>query len=105
MTETAAPALTIETTAYGATVTARFDTPQDAAAFAARFPKAAKLTAPSLNGYTVVGRPGHPERGMIRVHVKLTADGVNGGVNETGLRRLATIRRAAAKLGVEVIES
>jgi hypothetical protein len=100
-------AITITTDAYSATVEARFATPGEAAEFAARFPKSTKLASPSLNGYTLVGRENGQtvETGIIRVSVKLAEDGVNGGQNEAGLKRLATIRRTAAKLGIEVVEN
>lgn len=98
-----ATALTIETTKFGATVRALFDTPADAMAFAQRFPKSTKL-AGTVNSHSLVN-PGGPDTGIVKVFVKLAADGTNGGANETGLKRLATIRRVAARLGIEVIEN
>ena len=35
--------------------------------------------------------------------VKLTSNAVNGGVNETGIRRYRSLVRHAAKLGVEIV--
>jgi hypothetical protein len=99
----AAATLTIETTVYGATVSARFATPADAMAFAGQFPKSTKLVS-TVNGHSVVV-PGGADTGIVKVFVKLAADGTNGGQNEAGLRRLATIRRTAARLGVTVVEA
>lgn len=93
--------MTITAGIHSTTIEARFATPQAAADFVASFPKAAKLASPSLNGHTVVAAGG-VETGIVKVHIRTAADGVNGGVNETGMKRLATIRRTAAKLGVEV---
>lgn len=72
------------------------DTPESAAALVALFPKSAKLTAGRImqNG----GRIG----GFIRGSGKLATDGVNGGVNETAIRRYRAVVRAAAKLGIEI---
>ena len=35
--------------------------------------------------------------------VKLAADAANGGKNETGMKRIATFEKAAAKLGIELV--
>jgi hypothetical protein len=102
MTQTAAAALTITTTAFGATISAYFDTPADALTFAQRFPKSTKL-AGTVNSHSVV-HPGAADSGIVKVFVKLAQDGVNGGQNEAGMKRLTTIRRTAAKLGIEIIE-
>ena len=37
------------------------------------------------------------------MNVSTVADAVNGGVNELGLRRVAAVRRLAAKLDVAVV--
>ncbi|QED11191.1 hypothetical protein SEA_ZARTROSA_79 [Arthrobacter phage Zartrosa] len=38
------------------------------------------------------------------INVKLSADAANGGANEAGMKRIAAFEKAAAKLGVELIE-
>ncbi|AMM44538.1 hypothetical protein BARRETLEMON_76 [Arthrobacter phage BarretLemon] len=38
------------------------------------------------------------------INVKLSADSSNGGVNETGMKRIAAFEKAAAKLGIELAE-
>jgi hypothetical protein len=99
--------MTITTSTHTATVTAYFATPAAAAEFAARFPKSTKLASPTLRGHTLGGMVDgrYVQSGIVKMYVRLRADGVNGGTNETGLKRLATIRRTAAKLGVEIVET
>lgn len=71
----------------------------DAEAYAAQFPKSAKMRTSEY------GNGGDKARwGLVRFDVRTASDGVNGGVNESGLKRLATIRRTAAKLGFEIID-
>lgn len=74
-------------------------TEEEARAIAARFPKSAGIKATTLTshngGATLV-------QGYLRMGVRLVSDGVNGGVNETGLRRYRSFRRAAEKLGLDV---
>lgn len=59
-------------------------------AFAARFPKAAGVTVHGANACA---------RAILR------ASGVNGGVNETGLRRYRALIASAEKLGVTMVWS
>lgn len=98
-TATRAP-LTITANRFWTRATARFDTRDQAAAYVALFPKSTKLTSAE-----VVTAPGERNYFLVETSVRTAADGVNGGTNETGLRRIATIRRVAAKLGIEVIEN
>ncbi len=67
---------------------ARLATADEATALAASFPRSVRARA--------VGA-------TVRLEIALRANGANGGVNETGLRRYATFRRVAAKLGPEVV--
>lgn len=71
----------------------------DAVAFAAQFPKSAKMFGGTLscydNGRSYV-------QGYASSHGNLVSNGVNGGVNESALRRYKAIVAAAAKLGVEI---
>jgi hypothetical protein len=79
----------------GASVEAILATVAEAQALVARFPKSAGLRATGCN--TRDGVVGH-----VRLRVGLEPNGANGGINETGLRRLRTVLRAAEKLGVPV---
>ena len=75
---------------------AELPTKADAAEFAAQFPKSAKVFAGLL--YTENGT-----RGWASAQASLVSDGVNGGVNETGLRRYRTIVKTAERLGIEIL--
>ncbi len=63
-----------------------------AAAIAAAFPKSLRLRACSLSS-----QDGY--RPYINFHVRLSADGVNGGFNETGVKRYRSFRKQIEKLG------
>ena len=67
--------------------TASFDRPAEAMAFAARFPKSAGL---QIHGANATSR------------ATLTANGVNGGVNEAGVRRYRSLIARAQQLGVTI---
>lgn len=72
-----------------ADLVAHFATPEAAAEFVAAQPKALGLHATSL--HTTVDGTARGERvvvGYVKGNVKLVKDGVNGGVNETGIKRL-----------------
>ncbi|WP_128645454.1 hypothetical protein [Rhodococcus sp. BS-15] len=62
-----------------------FERTADASAFAAQFPKAAGITVHGAN---------------VSARAILRGDGVNGGVNEAGLRRYRALVASAEKLGV-----
>lgn len=66
---------------------ASFDWPAEAMAFAARFPASAGL---QIHGANAVSR------------ATLAANGANGGVNETGVRRYRSLIRRAQQLGVTI---
>lgn len=65
--------------------TASFERTADASAFAAQFPRGAGVAVHGANASA---------RAILR------ADGVNGGVNEAGLRRYRALVASAEKLGV-----
>lgn len=76
------------------------DTPEQAVDLAARFPKAAKVHGGPCSGWGPNGAL--PTTGLISGYAILEANGVNGGVNETGLKRYRTWLAAAEKLGLEI---
>lgn len=64
------------------------------------FPKSARLHRSSVSTHTGGGVwIAYP---LALTHIKLLADGVNGGRNETGIKRVHSILRAAAKAGLAV---
>ncbi len=60
-----------------------------------QFPKSLKVK-PSLLHTTGGYKP------FVQLVANLTANGVNGGINETGLRRYRSFRKNAEKLGIEI---
>lgn len=66
---------------------ASFERPAEAMAFAARFPKSAGV---QIHGANATSR------------ATLLANGVNGGVNESGVRRYQSLIRTAQELGVTI---
>ncbi|GIH07512.1 hypothetical protein Rhe02_55790 [Rhizocola hellebori] len=76
---------------------AEFATLEQAQQFAALFPKTAKLTT-----VTCYDPSRGTKTGIAENYSNLTADGSNGGVNETAIRRYRTLVKAAAKLGITV---
>lgn len=99
MNDTASPALTITANPTFVNVRAELPTIEAAREFAALFPRAAKMRAEEVST-----GPGRPDYAIVSVTITTAANGVNGGTNETGIKRLAGIRRAAAKHGIEIIE-
>lgn len=77
-----------------------FGTEAEAVEWAAQFPKSAKLRVRSVTDHSAIG--GAQTWHDASVVIGLGANGVNGGVNETGLRRLRTIERTAARLGERI---
>lgn len=61
-----------------------------------RFPKGCKTRA------IVITMEDRSVKGLVRMDARLVPDGVNAGVNETGVKRYRAIVKAAAKLGVEI---
>lgn len=68
---------------------------EEARELAARFPKSCGMKAGTL--WTAEGA-----RGWVSCQATLQADGVNRGVNETGLRRYRAVLAAAERLGLTV---
>lgn len=71
---------------------------------AATFPKSAKVRGTSLS--TFEGKPGADDYrnfvcGLVIFDADLASNGVNGGINETGLRRYRAMRKALAAAGIE----
>jgi hypothetical protein len=82
-----------------------------AQAFAAHFPKSAGVRATSLggadydwdeHGKIVSGSGRNWVSAYLTFRVQLRADGVNKGVNETGVKRYRALRRHAERLGYTV---
>lgn len=74
-----------------------FATEEEATTRAAQFPKSCALKVLTIWGYD----PYY----LVSTRVHLRADGVNGGTNEAGIKRLASIKRTASKLGIVVEET
>lgn len=69
----------------------------EAEADVAQFPKSSKLKAYELRDYTT-GKL----RYYARISIKLRTDGTNGGVNETGIKRMRAIYRVLDKQALPV---
>jgi hypothetical protein len=75
----------------------------EAEADAAAYPKGARLRVISFNGgYGATGEQNWTVY-YAGVRIELAANGTNGGINETGVKRLHQIERAAAKLGQDIV--
>ena len=66
-----------------------FPTEADAQAFVATLPKSLKARATTMSGHL----PNGAVSGYVWLRASLAKDGVNGGVNETGLKRLKVAAR------------
>lgn len=86
-----------EATADFIQVSAVVETEADAQAVAAQFPKSLKLRGTSIHGSDWDG-----PRGYLSVRVQLSANGVNKGANESGLKRYRSFARHAGRLRYEV---
>lgn len=73
----------------------------EAEALVSYFPKSAKLRPSTCTVITEAGQP-NLELGSAHVSIKLLADGANGGRNETGIKRLHAILKAADRAGIAV---
>lgn len=71
-----------------ATFGASFATVEEAEALVALFPKGAGLRTNQYGG--------------VYLHVTLKANGINGGINEAGVKRIRRILSSAAKNGVTI---
>lgn len=83
---------------------ARFETREQAEAAAALFPKACRIKVYALGTYTGLGTPDYRTFTLYTIHtdIRLNADRVNGGKNETGIKRYRSIMRAAERAGLAV---
>lgn len=79
--------LSVSGSSMGWQAIASFGEPDEAMAFAASFPKSAGL---KVHGANAIAR------------ARLLGDGVNGGVNETGIRRYQSLITRAQKLDVTI---
>lgn len=68
-------------------VMANVDTPEQAAAIAATFPKWLKVIGTHCSGWRGESKD-YTTWGIVSFQASLTTDGVNKGINETGLKRL-----------------
>lgn len=73
------------------------ETVEEARALAASFPKSTKVRGGSLSTRTRDGEP--VVVGYVKFNANLVANGVNGGVNETGMKRYRSFRKHVAALG------
>lgn len=78
----------------------RFGTKEEAEAFAANFPKSTRLVVRMCTHYEG-GRVTRTTWGFDAT-VKLLANGVNGGRNEAGIKRIRTLLKNAEAKGVNV---
>lgn len=78
---------------FGVQVNIRTATVEEAREIATKFPKTAKFYAGD------VSHGGGVETGLVRASITLQSNDVNGGANETGMKRLRSIRKNAEKLG------
>lgn len=74
-----------------------FETVEQCQAYIASFPKAVgKIYATSIRGVAY-----DREYPLARFEILIKADGVNGGVNETGLKRIAKFEEIFATLNIQ----
>jgi hypothetical protein len=80
------------------------ETVEQAREFVAAAPKSLKLRATTLTGpINDAYENGSREWGYVTTDAALLKDGVNGGVNETGIKRYWSLKKWAAKAGVELV--
>jgi uncharacterized protein YggU (UPF0235/DUF167 family) len=89
----------IAATQYHIEATAVLETTEEAVEFVALFPKSVKMYAGRLGQYE------GPAKGYAQVRVTLTANGSNGGANETGIKRINSLLKVAKKNNIETIYS
>ena len=75
---------------------AELPTVEAAREFVTLFPKSVKMFAATLY------KADHTVGGWATTRGNLVSDGVNGGLNETGLKRYQAVLKAAAKLGLQI---
>lgn len=82
-----------QTTISKIELAAGFKTFEEAEAFVTKFPKSCGLKATTIGGCD-------QGNGWVRCEIRFAKDGVNGGKNETGIKRFKSIVKNAEKLGV-----
>lgn len=83
-------------------ISCQVETVEIAEAYAAEFPKGAKIRASRLTAPDRVNG-GWRDYGLITGSIGFKADGVNGGINETGLKRYRTWIKALDKLDHTIV--
>lgn len=73
-----------------------FATREDAEAFVALLPKSCKVRASTITGRDY-------QAGLVKFNAMLAADGVNGGRNETGIKRYRALAAACERIGCPII--
>lgn len=94
------PKFTVSATRHQIWVQARTDTADEARAVRDLFPRSLRVNGGPLTSYADSGHS--IERGWVELTVKLRADGANGGVNESGIRRYRSMRKHLERLGAHV---
>jgi hypothetical protein len=87
--------ITTQATEFHFSASITFTTNEERDAFVALFPKSVKVVATTLSGL-VIDQP------YATIQVALHADAVNGGVNETGIKRLRKFIAVATANGFEL---
>lgn len=87
---------TATATASYITISMRVETKEAAQAIAAQFPKSVKAIATTIN---IIG--GTDRQGCIDIEARIGANGVNGGKNETGIKRIKSALKTITALGYE----
>lgn len=78
-----------------------FDTEAERDAWASQFPKGCNLKPQTVSSFTTAPYTTFTYY-RSAAHANLAANKANGGVNESGVKRLKAILRACDKLGIEV---
>ena len=80
---------------YGFQFYIEADTKEEAEIESLKFPKTCKMHVSSLSHPFEEGKP---VTYLARCHTALKANKINGGINETGIKRLATIKKTVKTL-------
>lgn len=81
----------------GVSFKAYFATSQEAAAFAARFPKGVRAYSTGLSGAPGV-------TGIAGINLSFTSNKATGAKNDASIKRYAAVKRAADKLGIQLVD-
>lgn len=96
---------TLDATEDAAWLTGWVDSPELAREIAATFPKSVKMRGGAVGGAGPDYRNpdgSRRDRGYLRLQLRLRKDGVNGGVNEAGIKRLRSALKTIEKHGYSV---